>query len=111
MVIYKKKEENFKVKPEEFNAKTQEILNNLTDQAKVSTVLSELIEDYNTVTAETETAKTTAQKLTADNEKLRQANMNLFLKVGETKKEEQPKPDEDKIPKFEDLFDENGNLK
>ena len=99
------------MKPEEFNAKTQEILSNLTDQAKVSTVLSELIEDYNTVTAETETAKTTAEKLTADNEKLRQANMNLFLKVGETKKEEETEQDEDNKPTFEDLFDENGNLK
>lgn len=99
------------MKPEEFNAKTQEILSNLTDQAKVSTVLSELIEDYNTVTAETETARTTAEKLTADNEKLRQANMNLFLKVGETKKEEETKQDEDNKPTFEDLFDENGNLK
>ena len=99
------------MKPEEFNAKTQEILNNHTDQAKVSTILSELIEDYNNVTAETESAKTTAQKLTADNEKLRQAKMSLFLKVGETKKEEETTPDEDKIPKFEDLFDKDGNLK
>lgn len=99
------------MKPEEFNAKTQEILSNLTDQAKVSTVLSELIEDYNTVTAEMETARATAEKLTADNEKLRQANMNLFLKVGETKKEEETKQDEDNKPTFEDLFDENGNLK
>lgn len=99
------------MKPEEFNAKTQEILGNLTDQAKVSTVLSELIEDYNTVIAEMETARTTAEKLTADNEKLRQANMNLFLKVGETKKEEETKQDEDNKPTFEDLFDEDGNLK
>lgn len=99
------------MKPEEFNAKTQEILGNLTDQAKVSTVLSELIEDYNAVIAEMETARTTAEKLTADNEKLRQANMNLFLKVGETKKEEETKQDEDNKPTFEDLFDEDGNLK
>lgn len=99
------------MKPEEFNAKTQEILTNLTDQAKVSTILTELVEDYNTVTATTETATATSQKLTADNEKLRQANMNLFLKVGETKKEEETKQDEDNKPTFEDLFDENGNLK
>ena len=99
------------MKPEEFNAKTQEILSNLTDQAKVSTVLSELIEDYNTVTAETETARTTAEKFTAENEKLRQANMNLFHKVWETKKEEETKQYEDNKPTFEDLFDENGNLK
>jgi regulator of replication initiation timing len=100
------------MKPEEFTAKVQEVLQNLTDQAKVSTILAELTEDYNSVAVETTTAKTTAEKLTADNEKLRQANMNLFLKVGENKKpDDTNKKPEDTTPKFEDLFDEKGNLK
>lgn len=98
------------MKPEDFKAKTDEILQNLSDQAKVSTILAELKEDYDAVSVETTTAKTTAQKLTDDNEKLRQANMSLFLKVGETKPQEQKKP-EDTTPKFGDLFDEKGNLK
>jgi FtsZ-binding cell division protein ZapB len=99
------------MKPEEFNAKTKEIAESLGDQAKVSTILAELIEDYNAVSAESTTAKTTAERLTADNEKLRQANMNLFLKVGETKPSEDKKPPVDTTPKYADLFDENGNLK
>lgn len=98
------------MKPEDFNAKTQEIIANLTDQSKVSTILAELIEDYNTVAVETTTAKTTATKLSEDNEKLRQANMSLFLKVGEVKKEEDMKKPEDTTLKFESLFDDKGNL-
>jgi hypothetical protein len=100
------------MKPEEFTAKVNEVLQNLADQAKVSTILAELTDDYNNVAVETATAKTTAEKLTADNEKLRQANMSLFLKVGEQKTNtEEKKQNEDTTPKFENLFDENGNLK
>jgi FtsZ-binding cell division protein ZapB len=100
-----------KLKPEEFKAKTAEILSNLTDQAKVSTILAELTEHNDDFVVEATTAKTTAEKLTTDNEKLRNANMTLFLKVGETKPNEDKKPPEDTTPKYEDLFDADGNLK
>lgn len=53
-----------------------------------------------------------------DNEKLRSANMQLFLRVGANKTEKEiqenqvGKTDEEKEPrKFEDLFDDKGNLK
>jgi hypothetical protein len=100
-----------KLKPEEFKAKTAEILQNLTDQAKVSTLLAELTEHNDDFVVESTTNKTTAEKLTADNEKLRQANMTLFLKVGEQKPNEDKKPPADQTPKYEDLFDADGNLK
>ncbi len=99
------------MKPEDFKAKTTEILSNLTDQAKVSTILAELTADYDNVAVETNTAKTTAEKLTEDNEKLRQANMQLFLKVGEPKKETEIKQTEETKLSYKNLFDENGNLK
>ena len=99
------------MKPEEFKAKTAEILANLDDQAKVSTILAELTEDYDTETATKADALTTAEKLTADNEKLRAANMSLFLKVGEQQPAEEEKKLEDTTPKYEDLFDADGNLK
>jgi hypothetical protein len=101
-----------KLKPEEFKAKTMEILSNLTDQAKVSTLLAELTEHNDDAVVEVTTAKTTSEKLTADNEKLRAANMSLFLKVGEQKPTDtiQTKP-QDTRPKYEDLFDDKGNLK
>jgi transcription-repair coupling factor (superfamily II helicase) len=100
-----------KLKPEEFKAKTAEILSNLSDQAKVSTLLAELTEHNDDAVVEVTTSKSTAEKLTADNEKLRQANMSLFLKVGESKPADETKPNEDTTPKFEDLFDKDGNLK
>jgi hypothetical protein len=91
----------------------KEIMENLNDQAKVSTIGAELTEAFNNMNVETTTAKTTAEKLTADNEKLREANMNLFLKVGETtnKDKNDNQEQEDKTPKYEDLFNENGDLK
>lgn len=53
-----------------------------------------------------------------DNEKLRSANMQLFLRVGANKSEEEIQKnqvgDTDSVKeprKFENLFDENGNLK
>ena len=99
------------MKPEEFKAKTAEILANLDDQAKVSTILAELTEDYDNETATKTDAMTTAEKLTADNEKLRAANMSLFLKVGEQQPAEDEKKLEDTTPTYEDLFDDDGNLK
>jgi hypothetical protein len=103
-----------KLKPEEFKAKTAEILANPADTAKVSTLLAELTEHNDDVVVELTTAQATATKLTTDNESLRNANMQLFLKVGSNVTTPPGKMDEkpgDTIPKFEDLFDEKGVLK
>ena len=58
------------------------------------------------------------KKFEEDNEKLRNANMQLFLRVGANKTEKEiqedqvGKTEEEKDPrKFEDLFDDKGNLK
>lgn len=58
------------------------------------------------------------KKYEDDNEKLRSANMQLFLKVGSGKTEQEIKNDsvgkieeESQPRKFEDLFDDKGNLK
>lgn len=103
-----------KLKPEEYKAKTAEILSNLSDQAKVSAILAELVEHNDDAVVELTTATTTATKLTADNENLRNTNMQLFLKVGNAVKQDdnqQKKTDDNKESGFDDLFDENGNLK
>lgn len=102
-----------KLKPEEYKAKTAEILSNLSDQAKVSALLAELVEHNDDAVVEVTKATETATKLTADNENLRNTNMQLFLKVGNTVKEDKQKQTEtkDTTPDFNDLFDENGNLK
>lgn len=58
------------------------------------------------------------KKFEEDNEKLRNANMQLFLRVGANKTEKEiqedqiGKTEEEKEPrKFENLFDDKGNLK
>lgn len=96
--------------PEEIKAKAEEILKNLADQGSVSTLLAEITEGYTKVSAEFAQAKADVEKVNADNETLRQANMSLFLKVGETKTPETEKVEEDTTPKFEDLFDKEGNI-
>lgn len=100
-----------KLKPEEFKAKTAEILSNLSDQAKVSALLAELVEHNDDAVVEITTATTTATKLTADNENLRNTNMQLFLKVGNTQTQQnnQQQNQEDNKLKYEDLF-KDGDL-
>lgn len=101
-----------KLKPEEFKAKTTEILENLSDQAMVSTLLAELTDHNDEYTVDVTNATTTSEKLIEDNEKLRQANMNLFLKIGTEKTvKDETTVEEDTTLKYEDLFDENGELK
>lgn len=101
--------------PEEFKAKTEEILEKLDNQAEVTAILAELVEHNIDVTKESTEAVEKANKLTTDNETLRQANLNLFLKVGVDKTENKEKDgntdDEEEKPSFDDLFDENGELK
>ena len=80
--------------------------------ASLQNETAELFDSHDTLT------KSNAN-LTADNEKLRNANMSLFLQIGANKTPEQQQRDstgieshENKAPrKFEDLFDEKGGIK
>lgn len=89
------------------------------DEVERRTLLAKLSDDTSTIFDENATLKTEKEKYEADNEKLRQANMDLFLRVGSEKsKEEQikdstgidTKPPAEKR-KFEDLFNEKGGIK
>lgn len=84
-------------------------------QAAASEVLSNLSNDYEETLTHRETAESNVQRLTTDNEALRNANMQLFLKVGNTPTPNTPttppeQEEENPLP-FADLFDENGGLK
>ena len=88
------------------------------DDVQRRTLLAELEEDAAKDYDELERLGTENQTLSTANETLRDANMKLFLRVGETKTEEQKKKDETGIDtkqnekrKFSDLFDENGGIK
>lgn len=102
---------------EEFNNKIQEI-GQLEDVAEIRVKLADLSNDIAKVFDDSENLKGSNDKLTSENEKLRSANMELFLRVGANKSEEEIKEEkigkEEKDPeprRFEDLFDEAGNLK
>lgn len=89
--------------------------NDDTERREMLSALSEEVsKDYDNLSSLTETN----QNLVADNEKLRDYNMKLFLRVGEDKTPEQrveditgAKPDENKKRSFNDLFNEKGELK
>lgn len=105
------------MKKEEFDEKIQEI-GKLEDVADIRVKLAELSDDMTEAFSSLDSLKETSEKLTSENEKLRSANMELFLRVGANKSEEEIKEEtigkEEKEPeprRFEDLFDGNGNLK
>lgn len=102
---------------EEHKAAVQSIMAMIAPehQAAASEALTNLSNDYEQTLTQHETAQSDVQRLTSDNEALRSANMQLFLKVGNTNptvtNPTTPEPkDEEPLP-FADLFDENGGLK
>ncbi len=97
----------------DFNAKTQEIISKLgdnADQGAVTNLLAELTTGFSEEVAAKNTANKNIETLTAQNAKLKEDNMSLFLRV--TVPEEQLKapvrPEEDKDP-INKLFT-NGRL-
>lgn len=95
------------------------------DDAQRRTLLAEINDEVSNVFDENETLKTEKEDLSTINEQykndcetLRQANMKLFLRVGNDKTEQQQNEDSTgiKTPEvsnksFEDLFNEKGGLK
>ncbi len=87
----------------DFNAKTQELLKHVgdnADQGELTNILAELTSGFSEEVAAKNTAQKNVESLTAKNAKLKEDNMNLFLRV--TVPEEQLKqntrPEEDKDP-------------
>lgn len=88
--------------------------NDVQRRELLSALSEEVGKDYDTLTTLTETNKT----LKTENEDLLSANMKLFLRVGETKTDDERRKNETGIDdkpeekrKFEDLFNEKGVLK
>ena len=108
---------------EEHKAIIQQMLSFVSadNQANASQLLTQLSDDYEETLTANETLTTTNAELTTKNERLREVNSELFMKVGTTKKENQNPPNnqdnggqgsnnEDPELKFEDLFNEKGEL-
>ena len=98
---------------EEFQKILNDIRSNLDDTAKVTELLESVSLNYSEMTKENNTLTTNNEKLIKDNDNLRNVNMDLFLKVGNQRAESQSQENqsqEDRLS-FDNLFDENGNLK
>lgn len=83
------------------------------DDVARRTLLTELSDEATPIFDDLNSLTEQNNNLTTDNETLRQANMKLFLKVGEQKtpdiEQVQGAPKEKR--KFEDLFNEKGEIK
>lgn len=83
------------------------------DDVERRTLLSDLAEEGAAIFDAYDTAEAARLAAVADNEKLREANMKLFLKVGDHKEPDRPPeldPPKEKR-KFENLFNEKGEIK
>lgn len=88
------------------------------DEVERRTKLTELTDSVSSIFDSNVELMEKNKQFEEDNEKLRNANMQLFLKVGANKTEKEVQEDqvgkveEEKEPrKFDDLFDDKGNLK
>lgn len=103
----------------------QEFLDTLTkigtceDETERRTMLATLNSEASTLFDNHATLKTENDSLKLDNENIRAANMKLFLQVGANKTEQQRQHDQtghdkdepEQPMKYEDLFNEKGELK
>ena len=87
-------------------------------QAQVSAILTEMSGEVDGIFARSADLTSTNERLTADNETLREVNTKLFLKVGEVPKGGNPNPEPqppvgdepDTTLTYENLFNEKGEL-
>lgn len=91
----------------EFEAQAALIMTNISDQAVISTNISDIKEGVADILQRNKELTEQNAQLAAGNEKLRAANMELFYKVGSPQKSEpqidKQELDEPKI-KFDDIF-------
>jgi hypothetical protein len=95
------------------------LLNRLTeigtceDETTRRTILAEVMEETRSLYDRNEALQTANNDLTVKNEKLREANTDLFLQIGSEKKPDDlaPTEPEPEKRKFENLFNDKGELK
>lgn len=83
-----------------------------TDDAERRVLITELTDGLNEILDSHESLQAANTKYEADNKKLQEYNMQLFLKVGSQSKQPEIKTEPAReVPKYEDLFNEKGELK
>lgn len=84
--------------------------NDAERRAMIVALENEVSKDYDLI----DTLNQTNTNLVADNKKLQESNMALFLQVTQSKETKTNEPEQKQEPKdlkFEDLFNEKGELK
>lgn len=88
---------------------------NPENQATATELMTKLSDDYEEVMTNSENFESKNKELLERNEKLREVNADLFLKVGKRIDAPENKEDEneggEEIPTFDELFNEKGELK
>lgn len=94
-------------------ALVQKIRANLNNEGEVSLLLTEMADDYGKVMTDLQQKEAEAQRLKEANDRLKEQNMNLFLKIGGNPEvpPAPPTPPEPKRLSFDELIDEKGRLK
>ena len=97
---------------QDFQNRINEI-GSLEDAAQMRTQLAGLVDDVAAVFDSNEELAQQNQQFATDNETLRNANMDLFLRLGEQRTPEPPAPQPQEPLKltFDALIDEKGNIK
>lgn len=96
---------------EEYLSKLSE-LGTCEDDAQRRVMITEIVDAANAVYNEMDMLKTSNTKFEADNKKLQEYNMQLFLRVGNQKQEQSPiEKTEQKVRTYANLFNEKGELK
>ena len=88
-------------------------LGTVEDASERRQIITDITDDIKTVYQQNETLTASNTKYEADNKKLQEYNMQLFLKVGsqsQSKKEVEEPNDETEELKYEDLFNEEGEI-
>lgn len=73
---------------DEFNQFTQEIALGTSDEARISSILCDIHEAYDEALSEIENIVQKNKELEASNSSLKEANYNLFLKIGQKSQEQ-----------------------
>lgn len=73
----------FEFNEDAWNDFTQQILNAQGDQATLTSVLTDMGDTFTTAINTTRQTQENANKVQEENTRLKEANMNLFLRIGE----------------------------
>lgn len=91
------------MKKEELDSLVNKILANHTDTATVTETLQTFREDYSKTLSEKDALEQKFNDLETENQRLKENNMQLFLKIGNPVKEKEEEQEEDPEEKLNEI--------